>query len=365
MNHVNRCLRALGACATLLFAAQESLAQDFAQNEDVTDVATIYEEFSTNNGGGRISMCVGNYSTAQTTRRGLVRWQLAGIPAGARITRVIMHLTQELGSPKGATLLVHRVTTSWERGAGNGGFDACESGSDVPGVDWASQPVVMASESASVELPTTDETPLLIDTDVGDENDGLIADVQAWINGAPNQGWRFSLVQEGQQENSRVIIPDAITVHFTQDPQDFNVNEGVNDAWVNPATLGQGFFFVVFPDTAGGLFFMSWFTFDVQRPDASIQAILGEAAHRWVTALGAWTGNVVVLNVELTTGGIFDSAEPKAQQTSGYGTIIIEFHDCDHATLTYEIPSLGLRGTIDVTRVVKDNVLICEALQGG
>lgn len=365
MNRVNQNLLALGAGAALSLTGQEVLAQEFGQNEDVMNVASIYKDQPTNNGGGQVNICVGNYSTTQTTRRGFVRWELAGIPAGARITRVIMHLTQELGSAKGATLLVHRVTTSWEHGMGTGGFDACDGGSDVAGVDWASQPVVLASESASLKLPTTDETPLLIDTNDGDENDGLIADVQAWINGAPNQGWRFSVVQEGQQENQRLIIPDAITVYFTQDPQDFNVNEGVNDAWVNPATLGQGFFFVVFPDTAGGLFFMSWFTFDVQRPDASIQAILGEAAHRWVTALGAWTGNVVVLNVELTTGGIFDSEEPKAEQASGYGTIIIEFHDCDHATLTYEIPSLGLKGTIDVTRVVKDNVLICEALQGG
>ena len=140
----------------------------------------------------------------------------------------------------------------------------------------------------------------------------------------------------------------------------FNINPGLNDAWFNPATAGQGFFFVVFPDIE--LFFLSWFTYDVERPDESIEAILGEPGHRWVTAFGDWDGNTVTLDVELTSGGIFDSAEPPVEQESNYGTITIVFLDCNSATLTYDFPDLGLMGVIELTRVTDDNVALCGKL---
>ena len=62
------------------------------------------------------------------------------------------------------------------------------------------------------------------------------------------------------------------------------INAGLNDAWYNPATNGQGFFINVFPD--GQEMFLSWFTFDVERPDAGVPFELGDPGHRWLTALG-------------------------------------------------------------------------------
>jgi hypothetical protein len=138
------------------------------------------------------------------------------------------------------------------------------------------------------------------------------------------------------------------------------INPGMNDAWFNAETAGQGFFFNVFPDLE--LFFLSWFTYDVERPDDTVEAILGEPGHRWVTAFGDWEGNKVTLDVELTTGGVFDSEEPAVDQTPGYGTIMIVFHNCNSATLTYNFPDLGLSGEIELTRITDDNVALCEEL---
>ena len=87
-------------------------------------------------------------------------------------------------------------------------------------------------------------------------------------------------------------------------------------------------------------------------PDAAVKAILGYAGHRWLTAFGTWEGNKVTLSIELTSGGVFDSEEPKVTQEEDYGTIMIVFHDCDNATLTYDLPTLGLSGAIDVDIVV-------------
>lgn len=143
-----------------------------------------------------------------------------------------------------------------------------------------------------------------------------------------------------------------------QDP--FKINPGLNDAWFNPATAGQGFFFNVFPDQA--LIFMSWFTYDTERPPEDIEALLGEPGHRWITALGGWDGNVATLAAELTTGGEFNAAEPQAMQQQGYGTFTVTFHGCNSATLTYTLPGPDQSGEIELQRVTTDNVPLCETL---
>jgi len=143
----------------------------------------------------------------------------------------------------------------------------------------------------------------------------------------------------------------------------FAINAGLNDAWYNASTTGQGFFLTVYPEL--GTMFLAWFTYDSERPDEGVMANFGEPGHRWVTAYGEYSGNTAVLDVELTSGGVFDSAEPMPMQEAGYGTITIVFCDCNHATLMYDFPSLGLTGEIELTRIANDNVAVCEALNEG
>jgi len=140
----------------------------------------------------------------------------------------------------------------------------------------------------------------------------------------------------------------------------FVINAGLNDAWVNADAPFQGFFFTVFPDLS--LFFAAWFTFDSVVPDGSATAVFGAPDLRWVTASGFYSGDSVTLNVELTTGGIFNDSDPEAEQTPNYGTITIKFLNCNEAEVTYNFPSLGLSGQMILTRVVGDNIPLCEAL---
>jgi hypothetical protein len=58
----------------------------------------------------------------------------------------------------------------------------------------------------------------------------------------------------------------------------FHINAGLNDAWFEPATTGQGFFHVVFPDIE--LVFLSWFTYDTERPPDDVTAIRPGGNHR-------------------------------------------------------------------------------------
>jgi hypothetical protein len=140
------------------------------------------------------------------------------------------------------------------------------------------------------------------------------------------------------------------------------INPGMNDAWVSADAPLQGFFFTVFPDIS--FFFLSWFTFD-SEPPAGGAATFGANDQRWVTGGGVYSGHTVTVNVELTSGGIFNASEPMATQTPGYGTITIEFVSCNEATLSYDFPSVGLSGQMTLTRAVTDNVALCESMSGG
>jgi len=140
------------------------------------------------------------------------------------------------------------------------------------------------------------------------------------------------------------------------------MNAGLNDAWYNPATSGQGFFITVYPNL--GLVSLAWFTYDTELPADESAANLGSPGHRWMTALGTINGNTAVMNIEFASGGLFDEA---AEITRTYppgsdGTITLTFADCSTGTIVYNIPSISRQGTVPIQRVANDNVALCEAL---
>ena len=154
--------------------------------------ATVYENEADNNGGGDSQVCIGNIATT-ATRRAFVRYTLPAIPAGSTVYRVVWGILQDRvrsqgGGSLAATLRVRRVTAAWVEGTGSGGGSGpCGGGENVAGVDWATQPTVAAADSATAALSADDEVNVVIDTGIDTGNDGLIADVQAWVdNGATN-----------------------------------------------------------------------------------------------------------------------------------------------------------------------------------
>ncbi len=139
----------------------------------------------------------------------------------------------------------------------------------------------------------------------------------------------------------------------------FQINAGLNDAWFNPATDGQGFFITVFPNL--GVLSLAWFTYDTTLPAAGAQSNLGDPGHRWLTAVGNYVDDRAVLDVFNTYGGLFDDSTAVTQDA--YGTIIVQFFDCNSGTVEYDLPSVGLKGTVPIKRVARDNVSLCEALK--
>ncbi len=88
----------------------------------------------------------------------------------------------------------------------------------------------------------------------------------------------------------------------------FKINAGLNDAWINPVTTGQGFQITVFP--TGKTVFLTWFTYDTVRPPEGVEAVLGGPGHRWLTAQGPYEGDTATLTIYVTTGGVFNAPDP-------------------------------------------------------
>jgi PKD repeat protein len=160
---------------------------------------------------------------------------------------------------------------------------------------------------------------------------------------------------DGQSDSTSKNVTVTAVV---EDP--FLINTAISDAWFFPGTNGQGFFIIVWEGSK--FIFLSWFTFDTERPPEDVMAMLGGPGQRWLTAQGPYDGDTANLTLIVSSGGTFDSAEPEVTNVED-GTITIKWTGCNSGILTYNITSLGLMGEIPIERIVLDNVPACEAAQ--
>ena len=150
-------------------------------------------------------------------------------------------------------------------------------------------------------------------------NVGGISDNGKWIVG-------IGTYPSDYGEAFVVRLPDSIG-------EGFKINAGLNDAWYFPDTSGQGFFITVFPNL--GFVSLAWFTYDTELPPEEATSNLGDPGYRWITAVGQIDGNQAIMNIEMTSGGIFDSAVAvdRTDPPGSDGTIILTFDSCNSCAM--------------------------------
>lgn len=151
------------------------------------------------------------------------------------------------------------------------------------------------------------------------------------------------------------VIPDSSGVCEARRNvmQATDVNAGMDGAWFEPDTEGQGLFIDVQPNPSGDSFiFVSWFTYGDETA----------SGQRWLTAQGSFDGSLAQMDVNETTGGSFDAAG--ATETTKVGTMSIDFSDCSNALMTYTLTGEGLAGEVGLTRVLPASQALCEELSG-
>jgi len=167
--------------------------------------------------------------------------------------------------------------------------------------------------------------------------------------------YRFDDGRQGQIPLQRVIpgsdnICEELSGNSTEA---VDINAGMDGAWFDPNTSGQGFLIDSHPDPEGGNFiFVSWFTYGDDTA----------SGQRWLTAQGSFEGSIAELDVFETTGGSFD--DPQATSTTQVGTMSIDFADCSNALLTYSLTDNGAKGDMAITRVLPGGQALCEELSG-
>jgi hypothetical protein len=135
--------------------------------------------------------------------------------------------------------------------------------------------------------------------------------------------------------------------------QAVDINAGMDGAWYDPITPGQGFLIDAHPNPAGGNFiFVAWFTYGADTA----------SGQRWLTAQGRFEGSIAEIDVFESNGGSFD--DPLAPGTTKVGTLNVDFTDCSNAQLSYSLPADPAEGDIAVTRVIPGGQALCEELVG-
>ena len=144
------------------------------------------------NGAGHY-LFVGNNNNG-LSRRALVRFDFTDIPAGSTITGVTIRLVVSQAQAGAQPCTMHRLTSSWTEGASApGGNEGGGTGALAGDVTWFHRTLPSPLWSTpGGDFVATPSTAFVLDdlaTYVIPSTPGLVADVQAWIDGQPNDGW--------------------------------------------------------------------------------------------------------------------------------------------------------------------------------
>lgn len=130
------------------------------------------------------------------------------------------------------------------------------------------------------------------------------------------------------------------TIAVQQAAPAFQINEGIQGSWFNPATDGQGILVEV--SSSLNLFAIAWFTW--------IPGATNAGEYYWLTGAGAFSANRAELNLSRTRGGRFN--DPTAVQRTPSGTAVFTFDSCTTGSVTFNMTDPPATGTIALQRIL-------------
>lgn len=181
----------------LLLAVAPPASAALMEFPSVRDTTIYRDATSFGNGAGDFLFAGATNNGPDYLRRALLAFDFSAIPAGSIIISAELRLTvsrKPLTDSGLRTFTLHRATAHWGEGAADA---AGEEGSGIAAAagdaTWVSRLHAPAqawttaggdfAASPSAVLQMGDPAPYLFDLP------GIAADVQAWVNGAPNHGW--------------------------------------------------------------------------------------------------------------------------------------------------------------------------------
>jgi hypothetical protein len=315
---------------------------------------TLYESEQ-----GLLSNGSGDYLFVGRTRSNGVRRaviafdDLSSIPPGSIIdsVRLNLQLSKETSSP--TTLSVWRLVSDWGEGASDadgeegGGTTAAEGDATWVYTFFDSQTWLSPGgdfmEGASGELAVDSVGNYTIES-----TEGLINDVQEWLDDPEaNFGWVLTAVEDGtttakrfnSRENPDSSAGPLLEVTYTPPPED-EKNNNWSGAWFDPSLNGEGY--QIFDTPVGWVIYFFGYTPDEEQ--------------LWLVSRVADIGDPELdksysLQMLVGTPGTFNNPSPP-EQLVDWGTLEINFTDCNNGLFVLESPTLSLLKISSVSKIV-------------
>ena len=233
---------AFGLLLPLLFGLPcQAETLNLAPSQD----ATLYEGWDNfSNGGGEFLFT--SVTNGGEKRRALLRFDFSAIPHGAQIDAVSLTLVMNRTSGSGATVNIHRFTSSWNEGTTN---PDTQEGSGDPAMPGDATWIHRSFDNVFWTSPGGDFVPTVsaslavtgLGTYTWASTPALVADVQRWlVSPASNFGWLLKVESESGRRakrwNSRTngTSPPQLTVLYTPALFYDGFESGDLSAWLPP-----------------------------------------------------------------------------------------------------------------------------------
>jgi len=226
--------------SVILLAASWGLQAQTTVTLQASQDNSIYSENNNANGAGDY-LFIGRTNNGDL-RRALIQFDVSDLPSDATITNVQFNLT---GDKKNSQVTMHRLTANWGEGNSDAGLaggkgatptaaaDATWNFSYFDSLTWntaGADFVSNASATATVSVGSS----------VSFSSQGLIADVQAWVDGtADNNGW---ILIGNENENKSAIRANGRGVSEGMPELVITYESATATEAINPATISLTLF---------------------------------------------------------------------------------------------------------------------------
>lgn len=212
---------------------------------------TLYQDPSGNlsNGAGQHFYVGDNGKPTNSIRRGLVKFDLSSIPTGATITAVTLMLHMSKTAAGAENIDLHVAQKNWGEGASNAATGGAGSGegdgiqATAGDATWTFNVFNTQSwTNAGGDFSATVSATTSVDG-VGSyqwTGDGLVADVQSWLNNtATNFGWVLTgneattrtAKEFDTKENTTAANRPVLSVTYTTPPADLTIAKSHTDTF--------------------------------------------------------------------------------------------------------------------------------------
>lgn len=225
-------VRAMGVCGVVALAMAGAAAGDTVSIGALKD-NTLYEneKGELSNGIGHFFFSGRTFQASDSVRRAVIAFDVASaVPEGSTVTDVTLTLNLSFSISEDVPVGLHRLFADWGEGDSNsssmgGGTGTAAAAGDAtwvhtffPGSMWANAGGDFAPDPSATQIVGAENGPVVW------TGPDLLADVQAWVDGAfTNYGWAVvgderdggTAKRFDSRENPEESVRPVLTIVFT------------------------------------------------------------------------------------------------------------------------------------------------------